>query len=61
MILSIGYRVNSKEATQFRIWSTSVLKQHIINGYTLNQKRLEEKGYSELENAISLVKKALTS
>ena len=40
-IISIGYRVNSKRATLFRIWATSVLKQHLIKGYTLDQKRLD--------------------
>ena len=40
-IISIGYRVNSKRATQFRIWATKVLKQFAIKGYVLDQKRLE--------------------
>lgn len=42
VIISVGYRVNSKRGTQFRIWATSVLKQHLIRGYTLNEKRLKE-------------------
>jgi len=37
MILSVGYRVNSKVATQFRIWATKILKQHITKGFTINQ------------------------
>ena len=41
-IISIGYRVNSKRATQFRIWATHILKDHIVRGYTLNQKRISE-------------------
>ncbi len=41
MILSIGYRVDSKTATKFRIWATKTLKQHITQGYTINQKVLE--------------------
>jgi len=41
MILSLGYRVNSKRATQFRQWATKVLKQHLLKGYTLDQKRLD--------------------
>ncbi len=40
-ILSVGYRVNSKNATEFRIWATKTLKQHITKGYTINQKVLE--------------------
>ena len=42
MIISVGYRVNSKTATQFRIWATSVLKQHLVKGYTINKKRIKE-------------------
>lgn len=42
MIISIGYRVNSKQATQFRIWSTNVLKRYIKEGYVVNQKKLEK-------------------
>ena len=41
VILSVGYRVNSKIATQFRKWATKTLKQHITKGYTLNKKILE--------------------
>ncbi len=43
MIISIGYRVNSTKATQFRIWATKILKQHITKGYTLNKKVLRKK------------------
>lgn len=39
-IISIGYRVNSKQATQFRIWATSVLRKHLLDGYTINKKRI---------------------
>jgi death-on-curing family protein len=59
MIISVGYRVNSKQATQFRIWATRVLKQHILQGYTINQKRLLETRtkFKELQNAISFLQK----
>ena len=40
-IISVGYRVNSKRGTQFRIWATNILRKHLVEGYTLNQKRLE--------------------
>ncbi len=40
MILSIGYRVDSKEATVFRKWATSILKQYLLNGYAINEKKL---------------------
>ena len=42
VIISVGYRVKSKQGTQFRIWANQVLKDHIIKGYTLNTKRLPE-------------------
>jgi len=41
-IISVGYRVNSKKGTQFRIWATKKIKEHLINGYTLNETRLEQ-------------------
>lgn len=40
MILSVGYRVNSKKATQFRQWATTTLREHITKGYTINKKRI---------------------
>lgn len=42
-ILSVGYRVNSKQGTQFRIWANSILKDYLVKGYAINQKRLEQK------------------
>lgn len=41
-IISVGYRVSSRRATQFRQWATRVLKEHLVQGYTLNQRRLVE-------------------
>src|SRR3989339_552552 len=57
MIISVGYRVNSKRGTQFRIWATNVLKKHLVNGYTINEKRvrLSEHKYCELQNSIRLL------
>jgi len=46
LILSVGYRVNSKVATNFRKWATHTLKEHIIKGYTINKDRLQ-KNYDE--------------
>jgi len=43
-ILSVGYRVNSKRGTQFRQWATQRLKDYLVQGYAINQKRLEELG-----------------
>lgn len=42
-IISVGYRVSSARATQFRIWATNTLRQHLVEGYTLNQQRLKER------------------
>ena len=41
-ILSVGYRVNSKRGTQFRQWATQRLKDYLVKGYAINQKRLEQ-------------------
>jgi prophage maintenance system killer protein len=59
-ILSVGYRVNSKRGSQFRIWATRTLKDHLLSGYTLNEKRLREKGLGEIEQAVSLLTRTLT-
>jgi len=60
IIIAIGYRVNSKRGTQFRIWATNVLRDHILRGYSINDRRLKE-----LNQAIRLIaevadRKALT-
>lgn len=53
MIISVGYRVNSKRGTQFRIWATQTLKDHLVQGYTINEKRLQEQQerFQELHHA----------
>ena len=43
-IIAVGYRVNSRRATQFRIWATGVLREYLLRGYALNQARLKELG-----------------
>ena len=60
MIISLGYRVNSKRATSFRVWATKVLKEYLINGYALNKNRLEQKGLKELNETISLLKNTIS-
>ncbi len=45
-IISVGYRISSKRATQFRQWATQTLKQFLVQGYAINQKRLQEKAWS---------------
>jgi prophage maintenance system killer protein len=59
MIISVGYRINSRRATQFRIWGTKTLKNHLIKGYTINEKRLSEakNRFLELQNAISFLER----
>ena len=42
VIISTGYRVKSRRGTEFRIWATNVLRQHLVQGYTVNEKRLKE-------------------
>lgn len=42
VVISVGYRVKYKRGTQFRIWATQTLKDHLIKGYTINEKRLQE-------------------
>jgi hypothetical protein len=39
-IIAVGYRVNSKKATKFRIWATGILKNYLVNGYALNRRNL---------------------
>lgn len=58
-IISVGYRVNSSRATQFRQWATQVLKDHLVQGYTLNQRRLAERGI-EFEQVVDLLSRTLT-
>ena len=60
VIISVGYRVKSKQGTQFRQWATQRLKDYLVKGYVLNEKRLKELNYkySELQNAIKLASNA---
>jgi len=55
MIISVGYRVNSKTATKFRKWATKTLKQHIIQGYTINSRRIA-RNYDTFLHAVEEVK-----
>ena len=61
MIISLGYRVNSKRATSFRVWATKILKDYIINGYSINNKRLQQKWLKELNETISLLKNTISN
>ncbi len=57
MVISVGYRVNSKNATSFRKWATSILKQYLIRGYAINQKRLDH--YNDLKSVVNLMSRAI--
>ncbi len=55
-IISVGYRVNSQKATRFRVWATNVLREHLVKGYTLNEKRLSQlvQNMQQLEQAVKV-------
>lgn len=59
-VLSVGYRVKSKNATQFRRWATARLKDYLLKGYALNQQRLQRNA-AELEQALRLIQKTAAS
>ncbi len=55
MIIATGYRINSKKATAFRQWASNVLKQHLVQGYTINKERLQ-KNYDEFLRVVEDIK-----
>ena len=62
-IISVGYRVNSSRATQFRIWANRVLKEYLIKGYSINEKYLEEnqQRFTDLKKTIKLLEAVVSS
>ena len=61
-IISVGYRVNSRKATDFRIWATKVLKSYVVDGAAVNEKRLKEldaKKLQEIEGTLGIVKRLM--
>ena len=56
VIIAVGYRVNSKKATKFRIWATNVLKKYLIHGYAINEKRITKEKLKEIEDTIKFIK-----
>ncbi|NRB42204.1 MAG: virulence protein RhuM/Fic/DOC family protein [Pseudomonadales bacterium] len=58
VVISVGYRVKSQRGVQFRQWATKVLRQHLVDGYSLNQRRLQERGI-EFEQVLGLLTKTL--
>ncbi|MDO8721726.1 MAG: virulence protein RhuM/Fic/DOC family protein [Syntrophales bacterium] len=63
VIISVGYRVKSQRGTQFRIWATQVLKDHILKGYSINEKRLQEQNARllELQKTVGLLQRVMES
>jgi prophage maintenance system killer protein len=59
-IISVGYRVNSKKGSQFRIWATQTLREYLIQGYAINQQRFDSNA-QELQQAIALIQKTAKS
>jgi hypothetical protein len=59
VIISVGYRVKSHRGTQFRQWATRILRDHLVQGFTVNQTRLAERGISEMQQAVELLARTL--
>ncbi len=60
VIISVGYRVKSKRGTAFRVWATKILKDYLIRGYAINQKRLAQKGLKELNQTMGMLKDTIS-
>lgn len=63
VIISVGYRIKSKRGTQFRIWANQIIKEYLIKGYSLNEKRLVQKTeqLKELQNSVKILGEILDS
>jgi prophage maintenance system killer protein len=61
VIISVGYRVKSQQGTRFRQWATRILRSHLVNGYTLNEQRLQEESTKlrEMQKAVDLLARTL--
>lgn len=60
VVISVGYRVKSLNGVKFRQWATKILKDFIVKGYAVNEKRLQQKGLKELNETISLLKSTIS-
>lgn len=60
-IISVGYRVNSKRGTQFRIWASSIIKDYLIKGYSINEQRLRHQNEQlrELQESVKMLENVL--
>ena len=61
MIIAVGYRINSKRGTLFRIWANQVLKEYLLKGYVINENRLtvSNENYIELKNEVTSINNRL--
>jgi prophage maintenance system killer protein len=61
MIISVGYRVNSKRGTQFRIWANNILKEHLTKGYTINERQFKEQTdrIELLKSSLSIIERSI--
>jgi len=57
-IISVGYKINSVQATKFRIWSTSILREYMRHGYVVNRNVVSEQKYEDLKRAMGLLENA---
>ena len=58
MIVSVGFRVKSKRGVEFRKWANKILKQYLIKGYAIDQRRLDH--YNELKDVVKLMSRAIS-
>ena len=58
-IISVGYRIHSKRAVRFRQWATRTLREHLVSGYTMNERRLAERGLDEARQTLELLARTL--
>jgi hypothetical protein len=63
VIISVGYRVKSRQGTQFRLWATRVLRDHIVKGYTLNEQRFREQAekLTDMRRTVELLARTLAN
>lgn len=63
VIISVGYRVKSQRGTQFRIWANKIVKEYLVKGYVVNEKRLNEKveQLEELKKVVQLQEKVISN
>lgn len=59
VVVSVGYRIKSQQGTRFRVWATRTLREHLVRGFTLSEQRLRERGLREVDQAVTLLRKAL--